>query len=170
MKELIEQIAKALVDNPEQVSVRPIEGEQAIVFELRVAQSDIGKVIGKQGRTARSIRTILSAAGMKLKKRCTLEILEWRSISHHSASFISIALSISRTGPMPCQYSIHVRHMVRRTGKGYVLTLVGRPPYEGESGVSTSKGVIFDCEFGKAKDFGFQLVLAPELSPEKVVP
>src|SRR6266704_458217 len=76
MKELIEQIAKALVDNPEQVSVRLIEGEQTTVFELRVAQSDLGKVIGKQGRTARSIRTILSAAGMKLKKRFTLEILE----------------------------------------------------------------------------------------------
>jgi len=68
MKELIEQIAKALVDNPDQVSVRPIEGEQTTVLELRVAQSDLGKVIGKQGRTARSIRTILSAAGMKLKK------------------------------------------------------------------------------------------------------
>jgi len=76
MKELIEQIAKALVDNPEQVSVRSIEGEQTTVFELRVAQSDIGKVIGKQGRTAGSIRTILSAGGMKLKKRFTLEILE----------------------------------------------------------------------------------------------
>ena len=73
MKELIEQIAKALVDNPDQVSVRPIEGEQTTVLELRVAQSDLGKVIGKQGRTARSI---LSAAGMKLKKRFTLEILE----------------------------------------------------------------------------------------------
>ena len=76
MKDLIEQIAKALVDSPEQVSVRSIEGEQTIVFELRVATSDLGKVIGKQGRTARSIRTILSAAGMKLKKRFTLEILE----------------------------------------------------------------------------------------------
>ena len=76
MKELIEQIAKALVDHPEQVSVQPIEGEQMIVFELRVAKSDIGKVIGKEGRTAASIRTILSAAGMKLKKRFTLEILE----------------------------------------------------------------------------------------------
>ncbi len=76
MRELIEQIAKALVDNPDQVAVRPIEGEQTTVLELRVAQSDLGKVIGKQGRTARSIRTILSAAGMKLKKRFTLEILE----------------------------------------------------------------------------------------------
>jgi hypothetical protein len=76
MKELIEDIAKALVDNPEEVSVRAIEGEQTTVLELRVAQADLGKVIGKQGRTARSIRTILSAAGMKLKKRFTLEILE----------------------------------------------------------------------------------------------
>lgn len=76
MKELIEQIVKALVDNPEQVSVRPVEGKQTTLFELRVAQSDLGKVIGKQGRTATSIRTILSAAGMKLKKKCTLEILE----------------------------------------------------------------------------------------------
>ena len=67
---------ESLVDNPEYVSVRPIEGEQSTVFELRVAQSDLGKVIGKQGRTATSIRTILSAAGMKLKKRFTLEILE----------------------------------------------------------------------------------------------
>jgi len=76
MKELIEQIAKALVDNPDQVVVNAIEGEQTTVLELRVAQPDLGKVIGKQGRTARSIRTILSAAGMKLKKRFTLEILE----------------------------------------------------------------------------------------------
>jgi hypothetical protein len=76
MKELIEQIAKALVDSPEEVSVRAIEGQQVTVLELRVAQGDLGKVIGKQGRTARSIRTILGAAGMKLKKRFTLEILE----------------------------------------------------------------------------------------------
>ena len=76
MKELVEQIAKALVDSPEQVSVRLIEGEQTTVFELRVAQSDLGKVIGKQGRTASSIRTIISAAGMKLKKRFTLDIME----------------------------------------------------------------------------------------------
>jgi len=76
MKELVEQIAKALVDSPEQVSVRAVEGEQVTVLELRVAQSDLGKVIGKQGRTARSIRTILGAAGMKLRKRFTLEILE----------------------------------------------------------------------------------------------
>ena len=76
MKELIEQIAKALVDKPEEVSVHAIEGEQTTVLELRVAQTDLGKVIGKQGRTARSIRTILGAGGMKLKKRYTLEILE----------------------------------------------------------------------------------------------
>jgi predicted RNA-binding protein YlqC (UPF0109 family) len=76
MKELIEAIAKALVDNPDQVQVRPVEGEQVTVLELRVHPSDLGKVIGKQGRTARSIRTILGAAGMKLKKRFTLEILE----------------------------------------------------------------------------------------------
>ncbi len=76
MKELVEQIAKALVDNPDQVQVRAVEGEQVTVLELRVAQSDLGKVIGKQGRTARSIRTILAAAGTKVRKRFTLEILE----------------------------------------------------------------------------------------------
>lgn len=76
MKELIEAIARALVDNPDQVTVRAVEGEQVTVLELRVHPSDLGKVIGKQGRTARSIRTILNAAGMKLKKRITLEILE----------------------------------------------------------------------------------------------
>ena len=76
MRELIEQIAKALVDSPDEVSVRAVEGQQVTVLELRVAQGDLGKVIGKQGRTARSIRTILGAAGMKLKKRFTLEILE----------------------------------------------------------------------------------------------
>jgi hypothetical protein len=76
MKQLIEDIAKALVDIPEDVAVRVVEGEQVTVLELRVAQSDLGKVIGKQGRTARSIRTILGAAGMKLNRRFTLEILE----------------------------------------------------------------------------------------------
>ena len=76
MKDLIEAIAKALVDNPDQVSVRAVEGEQVTVLELRVHPTDLGKVIGKQGRTARSIRTILNAGGMKLKKRFTLEILE----------------------------------------------------------------------------------------------
>ena len=76
IKDLVQEIAKALVDIPEQVSVREVEGEQVTVLELRVAPSDLGKVIGKQGRTARSIRTILGAAGMKLNRRFTLEILE----------------------------------------------------------------------------------------------
>jgi len=76
MKELIEYIAKALVDKPEEVSVTELEGEQTSVIELRVAKEDLGKVIGKQGRTARSMRTILGAASMKLKKRSVLEILE----------------------------------------------------------------------------------------------
>jgi predicted RNA-binding protein YlqC (UPF0109 family) len=76
MKQLIEDIAKALVDIPDEVSVSEIAGEQVTVLELKVAPSDLGKVIGKQGRTARSIRTILGAAGMKLNRRFTLEILE----------------------------------------------------------------------------------------------
>ncbi len=76
MKELIEMIAKALVDNPNEVRVAEVVGEQTTVFELRVAQSDLGKVIGKQGRTADAIRTLLGAAGMKLRKRFVLEILE----------------------------------------------------------------------------------------------
>lgn len=76
IKSLIEQIAKSLVDRPEEVSVGEVEGEKTAVFELRVAKSDIGKVIGKQGNTARAMRTILSAAGAKLGKRCVLEILE----------------------------------------------------------------------------------------------
>ena len=76
MKQLIEDIAKALVDIPEEVSVSEVSGEQVTVLELKVAASDLGKVIGKQGRTARSIRTILGAAGMKLNRRFTLEILE----------------------------------------------------------------------------------------------
>jgi predicted RNA-binding protein YlqC (UPF0109 family) len=76
MKQLVEDIAKALVDIPEEVVVREVAGEQITVLELRVAASDLGKVIGKQGRTARSIRTILGAAGMKLNRRFTLEILE----------------------------------------------------------------------------------------------
>jgi predicted RNA-binding protein YlqC (UPF0109 family) len=75
MKKLIEDIAKALVDIPDEVSVRSVEGEQLTVLELRVAPSDVGKVIGKEGRLALSIRTILGAAGMKLKHRFTLEIL-----------------------------------------------------------------------------------------------
>lgn len=74
--ELVELIAKALVDKPEEVSVRAIEGEQVKVLELKVDPTDLGKIIGKKGRTAKSIRTLLGAAGMKLKKRFTLEILE----------------------------------------------------------------------------------------------
>ncbi len=74
--ELVELIAKALVDKPEEVSVKLVEGEQVKVLELKVDPSDLGKVIGKKGRTAKSIRTLLGAAGMKLKKRFTLEILE----------------------------------------------------------------------------------------------
>jgi predicted RNA-binding protein YlqC (UPF0109 family) len=76
MKALIENIAKALVDKPEDVSVAEVEGERTTVYELRVAQSDLGKVIGKQGKTARAMRTLLSAAGTKIGKRCVLEILE----------------------------------------------------------------------------------------------
>ncbi len=76
IKQLVEDIAKALVDTPEQVSVREVQGEQVTVLELRVAPTDLGKVIGKQGRTARSVRTLLGAAGMKLHRRFTLEILE----------------------------------------------------------------------------------------------
>lgn len=76
MKELLELIARALVDRPDDVVVTEVEGEQTTVLELRVAQEDLGKVIGKQGRTARSIRSILAAAGMKLKKRVVFEIIE----------------------------------------------------------------------------------------------
>lgn len=76
MKELVEEIAKALVDTPEEVAVREVTGEQVTVLELRVAPDDLGKVIGKQGRTARAIRTLLGATGMKLNRRFTLEILE----------------------------------------------------------------------------------------------
>jgi predicted RNA-binding protein YlqC (UPF0109 family) len=76
MRELIEEIAKALVDKPEEVVVTEVEGEQTTVIELKVAKDDLGKVIGKQGRTARSIRTILGAASTKLRKRSVLEILE----------------------------------------------------------------------------------------------
>jgi predicted RNA-binding protein YlqC (UPF0109 family) len=76
MRDLVEAIAKALVDHSDQVSVRAVDGEQVTVLELKVHPEDLGKVIGRQGRTAKSIRTILGAAGMKLKKRFTLEILE----------------------------------------------------------------------------------------------
>ena len=76
MKELLEEIAKALVDNPEDVQVAEVEGEQTTVLELRVRNEDLGKVIGRQGRTARAIRTLLTAAGMKIRKRFVLAILE----------------------------------------------------------------------------------------------
>ncbi len=76
MELLIEQMVKALVDTPEDVVVAKVEGERTSVFELRVATSDLGKVIGKQGKTAQAMRTILSAAGTKLGKRYVLEILE----------------------------------------------------------------------------------------------
>lgn len=76
LKEVVETIAKALVDNPDDVAVTEVDGEAAIVLELRVAPQDLGKVIGKQGRTARAMRTLLRAAGMKLRKRFVLEILE----------------------------------------------------------------------------------------------
>ena len=76
MKDLIAYIAKALVDKPEDVTVTEIEGEQTSVIELKVAKDDLGKVIGKQGRTARAMRTILSAASTKIKKRSVLEIIE----------------------------------------------------------------------------------------------
>lgn len=76
MKDLLEEIAKALVDSPEDVRVTEVEGEQTTVLELRVRDDDLGKVIGRQGRTARAIRTLLSAAGMKIHKRFVLEILE----------------------------------------------------------------------------------------------
>ena len=76
MKELIECIAKSLVDNPEEVSVTELEGEQTTVIELKVAKEDMGKIIGKQGRTAMAIRTILGGASKKMGKRSILEILE----------------------------------------------------------------------------------------------
>jgi predicted RNA-binding protein YlqC (UPF0109 family) len=76
MKDLISYIAQALVDHPEEVSVTEVEGNQTSVLELKVAKEDLGKVIGKQGRTARAMRTILGAASAKLKKRTVLEIIE----------------------------------------------------------------------------------------------
>ena len=76
MKDLIAYIAKALVDKPEKVVVTEIEGQQIYVIELKVAKKDIGKIIGKRGRTAEAIRTILTGASAKLKKRCVLEIIE----------------------------------------------------------------------------------------------
>jgi predicted RNA-binding protein YlqC (UPF0109 family) len=76
MKQLVESIARALVDQPDRVEVKEIAGEQTTVLELRVAPEDLGRVIGKQGRTARAIRTLLAAAGVRVRKRLVLEILE----------------------------------------------------------------------------------------------
>ena len=76
MQDLIEHIAQALVDHPEKVSVRTLEGNQTSVLELKVAKEDVGKVIGKQGRTAQSMRVLLNAVSAKLNKRFVLEILE----------------------------------------------------------------------------------------------
>jgi len=76
MKDLVTYIAKALVDRPEEVVVTEKKGEQVTVLELKVAKADLGKVIGKHGRTAEAIRTILTGASAKLKRRCVLELLE----------------------------------------------------------------------------------------------
>lgn len=76
MKELIEFIVKSLVDNPEQVEIREIQGDKTTIFELRVAQEDMGKIIGKQGKTVRAIRTLLNATAAKARIRAVLEILE----------------------------------------------------------------------------------------------
>ena len=76
MKELIKHIAQALVDHPEQVEISEVEGKQSTVLEIKVAKEDIGKIIGKQGRTAQAIRTILNAASGKKKKRTIMAIIE----------------------------------------------------------------------------------------------
>ena len=76
LKELVTYIIKALVDNQEKVEVKEIAGEKSVIYELKVGEGDLGKVIGKEGRTARAVRTIISAAAMKLGKRTVLEILE----------------------------------------------------------------------------------------------
>jgi predicted RNA-binding protein YlqC (UPF0109 family) len=76
MKDLIEYVVKALVDNPDKVAVKEIAGEKSIIYELRVGEGDLGKVIGKEGRTAKAIRTIITAAAMKQGKRTVLEIIE----------------------------------------------------------------------------------------------
>ena len=78
VKELVELIVKSLVDNPDKVKVTQLDGEQSSIIELAVAPEDMGKVIGKQGRNAQALRVIVAAAGMKLKKRVNLEILEKR--------------------------------------------------------------------------------------------
>ena len=77
MKDLVKYIAQALVDNPEQVEVSEVDGVRTLVLELKVAKEDMGKVIGRRGQNAQAIRTILSAASAKLKKRAIFEIIEW---------------------------------------------------------------------------------------------
>ncbi|GAA0085408.1 KH domain-containing protein [Clostridium sp. MB05] len=79
MKELIEIIAKSLVDNPNEVHVNEIQGEQSIILELKVAPADMGKVIGKQGRIAKAIRTVVKAAAMKEEKKVVVEIIDVKS-------------------------------------------------------------------------------------------
>jgi len=76
MKQLVEYIAKALVDHPDKVDVKEIVGEKTLIYEVRVGEGDLGKIIGKEGRTAKAIRAIIAAAGMKMGKRAQLEILE----------------------------------------------------------------------------------------------
>lgn len=76
MSELVEYIAKALVDNPDEVSVNEVEGSQSVIIELKVAQEDMGKVIGKQGRIAKAIRTVVKAASIKQDKRVVVEIIQ----------------------------------------------------------------------------------------------
>jgi predicted RNA-binding protein YlqC (UPF0109 family) len=76
MKELLEQIARSLVDNPDEVSVNEVEGEQSLILELRVAEEDMGKVIGKQGRIAKAIRVVMKAAAVKDNKRVVVEIIQ----------------------------------------------------------------------------------------------
>jgi uncharacterized protein len=76
MKELVETIARALVDEPNSVDVREVEGEGVVVYELRVAQGDVGKVIGRQGRTIKALRTLLHAASIKTQRRTELEVVE----------------------------------------------------------------------------------------------
>jgi uncharacterized protein len=85
MKELIQDIAKALVDHPEGVQVDTVEGTDVTILQLRAHPDDIGKVIGREGRTAKAIRTLLGAAGMKLRHRFTLEIVEEKN-GHHKAA------------------------------------------------------------------------------------
>lgn len=76
MKELLESIARSLVDNPDEVSVKEVEGERSLILELRVAEEDMGKVIGKQGRIAKAIRTVMKAAAMRNNKRVVVEIIQ----------------------------------------------------------------------------------------------